>query len=335
MATVPTVAERGGDFCGLTQTVNGQVVQTPIYDPATGQQFSCGGVLNVICRPVSQSQQALALLKYYPAPNVTASGTQRLNYQTITTAGRMRRRRSLRYVRNFGQQRRAFGVGGGRRRQQTSAPKTLRQNINFNGSYSHSASDSRNIFLPLGGASVTDGYGVSAGYTVGYGRLTNNASINWNRSHATARNYFTNTAIESGGRRRGLRCRARAATGGAAGVLQRRCRRSRSTNFSSLNEATPRDAINQTISFSDFVSWSHKKHNMRFGVDVRRVHADGSAAGNGWNPLGTFVFSGYATQSPADRAAVDATGARRSRRPVRGLRIFCWGCRSRRRCRRG
>ena len=55
------------------------------------------------------------------------------------------------------------------------------------------------------------------------------------------------------------------------------------------------------------MSWSHKKHNMRFGVDVRRVHADVlGGGGTGNDPLGTFVFSDYATLSPADRAAVDA-----------------------------
>ena len=41
--------------------------------------------------------------------------------------------------------------------------------------------------------------------------------------------------------------------------------------------------MNQTISFSDFVGWNHKKHNMRFGVDVRRVHADSIG---GTNALG-------------------------------------------------
>ena len=194
-ATVPTVAERGGDFSGLTQTVNGAVVPTPIYDPTTGQQFSCGGLLNVIC-PGRQSAQAFALLNFYPAPNVTSS-TQRLNYQTITTAGQNSTQASLRFVRNFGQAGGfgPFGGGGGARRQQASGPKTLRQNINFNGSYSHAASDTPNVFPALGGASETDGYGITAGYTVGYGRLNNNASINWNRSHATARNYFTNTPV--------------------------------------------------------------------------------------------------------------------------------------------
>ena len=299
-ATVPTVAERRGDFSGLTQTVNGQVVQTPIYDPTTGQQFSCGGVLNIICGQLSQ--QALALLKFYPAPNVTSS-TQRLNYQTITTAGQNSTQASLRFVRNFGQTT-GFG-GGGRRQQAANGPKTLRQNINFNGSYSHSASDSPNVFLPLGGASVSDGYGISAGYTVGYGRLTNNASINWNRSHAMARNYFTNTASNPAGDA-GIDVPSQGALG-AHPEFYNGLPAITITNFSSLSDATPRDSISQTISFSDFVSWSHKKHNMRFGTDIRRVHADVlGGGGTGGNPLGTFVFSNYATLSPADRAAVDA-----------------------------
>ena len=47
--TVPTAAERGGDFSALAAT-------NPIYDPQTGNangtgrtQFACGGTLNVIC----------------------------------------------------------------------------------------------------------------------------------------------------------------------------------------------------------------------------------------------------------------------------------------------
>lgn len=306
-AAVPTLAERSGDFSGLTQTVNGQMAQTPIYDPATGQQISCNGMLNVICAG-RQSPQAVALLRFYPAPNVAfgSSSTQRLNYQTITTAGQNSTQASLRFVRNFGQATGLGGFGGGRGgRQAASGPKTLRQNINFNGSYSHSASDAPNVFLPLGGASQTDGYGISAGYTVGYGRLTNNASVNWNRSHATARNYFTNTSSNPAGDA-GIAVPSQGGAGahpafynGLPGVTI--------TNFSSLNDAAPRDSINQTISISDFVSWSHKKHNLRFGVDLRRVHADVlGGGGTGGNPLGTFVFSDYATLSPADRDAVNA-----------------------------
>lgn len=294
--TVPTLAERTGDFSALIQIVSGAPQMTPIYDPAhPGTQF-----MNNIIPASRLSPQALALLNFYPAPNIPDNGS-RYNYQTVTTQGSNSTQASLRFVRNFGQQTGrfgGFGGGGGRRQQQTNGSKALRQNINFNGSYAHTASDNRALFQAAGGAQESDGYGISAGYTIGYGRLTNNASINWNRSHATTRNYFTDTglnpAIASG-----VAVPSQGAIGARPNFYNGLPNLS-ITNFSSLTEQTPRDAINQTVSFSDFVSWSHKKHNMRFGVDARRVHAD-SLGGN--NVVGTFLFSGYATQSQDDQKA--------------------------------
>ncbi len=299
-AVVPTLAERAGDFSSLVQTVNGTPTVTPIYDPTTQQPF----VGNII--PADRiATQARALLNFYPAPNL-ATGTQRYNYQTITTAGNNAAQASLRFVRNLGQTPSgplgAFGGGG--RRQSANAPKMLRQNINFSGTYSHGANDLRNVFLPLGGANETDGYSVNAGYTVGYGRFTNNASANWNRSHATTRNYFTNTSNDPA-----------AAAGivipsqGTVGAFYNGLPNISITNFTSATVTTPQDTLNQTISFSDFVSWSHAKHNMRFGTDIRRVHADSIG---GSNPLGTFVFSSYSTLSPSDRAAVIAGTAQQT-----------------------
>jgi hypothetical protein len=289
--TVPTPAQRAGDFSGLTQTVNGVTMPVTLYDPTTGQQLTCDNVKNVIC-PNRISPQAAALLQYYPAPNITPTGRQGYNYQTITTAGNDAGTAALRYVRNFGQ---SGGFGGGRR-QAANAPKTLRQNINFNGSYSHTAADNRNIFLPLGGKTETNGYGVTAGYTIGYGRLTNNASINWNRSHSTLTNYFTNVSDPLAGT--GINV-PKPVIGSDPGIYYGLPSESIS-NFTGLTQALPSDAINQTISFSDFVSYSHKKHNMRFGLDIRRVHADSIG---GTNVVGAFTFTGYATQNPATVSA--------------------------------
>jgi trimeric autotransporter adhesin len=277
--TVPTLAERSGDFSGLTQTMDGVTTPVTLYNPATGQPF-----LN---NQVPVSSQALALLNYYPAPNITATGRQGYNYQTVTTAGNNAGTAALRYVRNFGQNN---GFGSSRRQQ--SGPATLRQNINFNGSYSHTAADNRNIFLPLGGTTETTGYGVTAGYTIGYGRLTNNASINWNRSHATLRNYFTDVSDPLVGTGISI---PKPVIGANPGIYYGLPSVSIS-NFTGLTQALPSDTINQTISFSDFVSYNHKKHNMRFGLDIRRVHAD---TVGGTNVVGSFTFSGYATQNPA------------------------------------
>jgi trimeric autotransporter adhesin len=284
--TVPTEKQRGGDFSGLSQTVNGVTMPVTLYDPSTGKPFENNKV------PVSA--QAAALLQYYPAPNIAATGRQGYNYQTITTAGNNAGTAALRYVRNFGQS--GGGFLGGGRRQAANAPKTLRQNINFNGSYSHTAADNRNIFLPLGGKTETNGYGVTAGYTIGYGRLTNNASINWNRSHSTLTNYFTNVSDPLVGT--GINV-PKPVIGSDPGIYYGLPSVSIS-NFTGLTQALPSDAINQTISFSDFVSYSRKKHNMRFGFDIRRVHADSIG---GTNVVGAFTFTGYATQNPATVSA--------------------------------
>jgi hypothetical protein len=289
--TVPTAAERGGDFSQLGK---------PLYD-AAGQQFQCNGTLNVICAN-RISPQASSLLKFYPTPNIATTGEQGYNYQTITTAGQNSLSAAGRYVRNFGQNAGFGGFGGfggrgsGGRQQQGNGPKTLRQNMNLGASYSHSASDNRNIFLPLGGSTASDGYNVSAGYTIGYGRLTNNATVTWNRSHATTVNYFTNGTVNPAADAGVLVGNATIASNpfyyGVPSLTF--------TGLTGLNETQPSDAISQTISFSDFVSWSYKKHNLRFGGDIRRVHADSlTAPGNlqsGASPLGAFTFTGYATQ---------------------------------------
>jgi trimeric autotransporter adhesin len=287
--TVPTLAERSGDFSGLAQT---------LYDPATGLPIPGNNLKNA---QTPMSPQALGLLNYYPAPNVPNAGPLN-NYQTVTNAGQNATTAALRYVRNFGQST-GFGRGGGR--QAANAPKTLRQNINFNGSYSHTASDLRNIFLPLGGSTSSEGYGVTAGYTVGYGRLTNNASINWNRSHVTTQNYFTNgpnnPAVEAGVLVGDPTIQTNPFYYGVPSLSF-----GGATAFTGLSNGQPNNTINQTISFSDFVSYSHKKHNMRYGLDIRRVHAD-SIGGTPSNllgatpstPLGAFSFTGYATQNPA------------------------------------
>ena len=282
-ATVPTLAERNGNFSGLTQTVGSVTTPLTLYNPATGQPFFDNQV------PVSA--QAAALLKYYPAPNIAATGRQGYNYQTITTAGSNTTSAALRFVRNFGQNS-TFGS----RRQQSNGPATLRQNINFNGSYSHSASDNRNVFLPLGGTTATDGYGITAGYTIGYGKLTNNASINWNRSHSMLRNYFTDAGDPLTDTGISI---PKPVIGANPGIYYGLPSVSIS-NYTGLTQALPSDVINQTISLSDFVSYRYKKHNMRYGVDVRRVHADSVG---GTNVVGAFTFTGYATQNPATSAA--------------------------------
>jgi hypothetical protein len=75
-ATVPTAAERGGDFTNYTGKIDaaGDIGQIPIFDPTTGEQFQCGGILNVIC-PDRISPLSATLLPFLPDPDRTGSGT--------------------------------------------------------------------------------------------------------------------------------------------------------------------------------------------------------------------------------------------------------------------
>ncbi len=309
---VPTDLERTGDFSqSLQRTNTGAVAPVTLYDPTTGMtsgpNLKAANVLN----PAALSPQALALLNYYPHCNINCTSTDPsvYNYQTVANSGTNSTQINARYQRQLGAKSAAtgpfgFGGGGGGRggggggqRGQNAKP-TLRQSINAQYGYSHSANDNRNIFLPLGGRTATDGNSLNVGYTLSYGRLSNNASVNWNRSNSKVSNYFTDTAVNP-------------ATSAGLSVPNQTSSFADPrfynglpsigiSNFASLATNSPSETINQTISFSDFVAWRHKRHNYRFGGDIRRVHDD-SIGGN--NPLGSLSFTGYATANPADQVA--------------------------------
>ncbi len=295
---VPTALERSGDFSQSRQLVNGVPVPVMVYDPATGH------LLNRV--PVStQAAAILAAPGFYPLPNIATDPNDptAYNYQTISNAGSNNVAINTRYTRSLGPAGStpfgSRGGGGGQRgqRQNQNAPPVLRQSINASYNYAHAASDQRNIFLPLGGATESDGNALNLGYTVSYGRLSNNASINWNRSFAQTRNYFTDTANNPSANF-GIGIPTQNATF-ADPRFYNGLPTISITNFAGLSNTTPNETINQTISFSDFVAYRHRKHNYRFGVDIRRVHADSIG---GSDPLGQFSFTGFATESPNDQA---------------------------------
>ena len=314
---VPTDLERTGDFSQSQQLINGTPTNVNIYDPNSGAQFTgpnaAGNSVPNVIPSARINQQAQNILNaYYPHCNtncLAAQGDPTLyNYQTVANSASNNIVVNARYNYNFGQAttRNPFGGGGGGGRgggggggRNNNAPPTLRQSINAGLNYSHNAQDIRNIFLPLGGGSQTDGYAVNAGYTVGYGRLSNNASLSWNRNHTLQHNYFTNTALNPSNV-----VQLNNIPNGASTLPNPAFYNGLPTftinNFASITNTVPIETIGQTISFSDFVSYRHKKHNYRFGFDLRRVHQDSEG---GSNPLGAYTFTGYNTESRADQAS--------------------------------
>ncbi len=297
-ATVPTDAERAGDFSAAGLPV--------IYNPVTGKQFTYNGTANVIpgtgAAGQSISPQAAALLKYFPEPNLPAGSTiNGYNYHLLTTGQSNSTNGGVRYNRSLGanatQARGRGGLGGGRRG--GSANQGLRQSINVNYNEGHNASDLVNLIPQLGGKSASNSYSLQTGYTVGYHRFTSISNLNWNRSNSHTTNFFTNTSINPG-----------ATTGvnvpndvplnfGVPDI-------SLSNGIQGLTESQPSFSISQTISFTEVLSWIHGKHNMRYGGDYRRVHRDFLA---GSNATGNFAFTGLFTQETVSGQPVLNTGS--------------------------
>ena len=328
-ATVPTQLERNGDFSLSGPVINGIQQNPTLYDPTTGAltipgqstggtcqaAVNSGGNPGTLCAghvvPVV-TPQAAALLAYYPLPNVPNTSTR--NFQNVTTQGTNTTNASARYVRNLGAGGGFPGFGGGRSNR--NQPATLHQNINGSFSYTHNAADIRNFIPILGGKTASDGYGLSAGYSIGYGRLNNNATLTWNRSHTLQTNYFTYAPADPASTA-GITIPSQAAALAQPGFYNGIPNIS-VTSYTGLSEVQPRDAINQTISFSDVVSYQRHKHNIRLGLDIRRVHAD-QVGGN--NVVGTFAFSGLSTESPADQALTLNNSLSTTTQPTTGLSL--------------
>ncbi len=200
-ATVPTDAERAGDFSASGLPA--------IYNPVTGQQFNSNGTLNAIPATglpyQSIAPQATALLQYFPEPNLAAGSTvDGYNYHLLTTAQSNSTQAGIRYMRSIGANAtqpgggggRGGGGGGGGRRNQNQG---LRQSVNFNYNWSESASDLVNIIPQLGGKSASQSNSVQAGYTLGYHKITSIFNSSWNRSNSHTTNFFTNTSVDPAG----------------------------------------------------------------------------------------------------------------------------------------
>jgi hypothetical protein len=306
---VPTLAQRAGNFNGLTQNVNGVPTAVTLYNPATGKPYGdCSSPSNPSCNVITTplSAQALALLQYIPTPNTTTEGTnangQSYNYQRITTAGVNTAQLSTRFTRGFGASAGQGGRGGrgggggGQRGQRQQQTKVLRQNMNAGFTYQHSASDLRGLIPMLDGKTDSTGFNATGGYSIGYGRLSNNFTAGMNFSHSTTTNLFTYGALDPTS---AAGISVPKPTGVAQGLYNGVPTLS-FTNYASISDTNPADQQGETISIGDVVSWRTGKHNFRFGFDGRRVHTNLISGSNG---LGSFTFTGYATQNPAATAS--------------------------------
>jgi hypothetical protein len=264
---VPTLLERTGDFSQTT--VDGSAVT--LYDPLTGQ--SLGNRIGSI------DSTAQKLLAYIPQPNQSGD----LNYRYATTADTESDSAALRLVHNFG----AATTGSAARR-----TGGKRNSLNLSTNYSRSTSDQVKDFPTTGGLSKSEGWTVTAGWSVGSRKLSNNVNFNWNEMRSQAGN--RNTGVTDVASLLGIGGVSTAASDWGVPAMQ-------FTEYAGLSDVAASYSRGQTFSLSEQVMMMHAKHNLRFGADWRHLLTDKRGSSNA---EGSFTFTGAAT------AAFDASGNR-------------------------
>jgi len=172
-STVPTVAERNGNFSGLTDKNRNPIT---IFNPATGQPFA-----NNVIDPSSFSPSATALLPYIPLPNLPGAAQ---NFHYITSDESDSDGLSMRLIHNFisgggpgfGPLGGGMGGGGGR----GAGRGGPRNNLNIGFNWSRNTTALVNPFPSLAGGTNTQGWNGNARWTYGKGRITNKAGFTYN-----------------------------------------------------------------------------------------------------------------------------------------------------------
>jgi hypothetical protein len=288
--TVPTLAERAGDF---SQTmVNGKAVQ--IFDPVTHQPFANSQISG------SQIDKAAqGLLNFFPEPNEPGS-TQ--NFHRSTTSTQVSDALNIRLNHNFGQtqpsqrgQRGERGQGGqggggrgaGGRGAGGAGRRPFRQqnmlNIGFN--YQRNNADALTPFPAITGHTSGYGLNVPIAYIRSVGRMVTNTRVQFNRSRSETSSPFSgirNVEAELG------------ITGVSQNPLDYGVPTISLTHYTGLRDVTPALRRDQTWTFSEGVNYTRGKMTWRFGGDFRRIQLNPRTS---QNARGQFTFTGLATSS--------------------------------------
>jgi hypothetical protein len=290
-STVPTLAERGGNFSDATYSspgLNGQEVQLPVelFYPTNGQYAKGGQPIpgnNFQNDPaLAISPAASALLKYLPLPNLPGSAQ---NFEYFTSTASDLDDLNIRINRSIG----TPSTSNSRRR----APhNSLAIGFHFHQTFVNIT----NPYPTVGGSTSLRGIDVPVSYTRTFGRLVNTVRVDFNRSRTRTMNLYAYSQDIAG-------------DAGITGVSQNPfdwgIPNLSFTHFAGISDTNPSLQRNQTLTFSDNGIWSHAKHTWRWGGDFRRIQLNTEGASDS---RGTFTFTGLNTAETVNGQTVAGTG---------------------------
>jgi hypothetical protein len=266
--TVPTLAERAGDFSqAVIPTGSAAGTHPNIYNPfscsptpfcANPAQFSYNGIPNVI-PPTSINPASQSLLNYIPLPNLPAAIQNFHLQESLPTA-------SDRFMGHIGHQ--------------ISAKDSLNGMYFFNSSRSHSVTN----FPDLTSATSVRSQNMNLAEIHTLGPTTiNTLTVNFNRQRTSLLNAFAYRQDIAGDL--GI-------TGISTSPIDWGLPMTQFTNFTGLDDVIPSLTRNQTLRAMDIFLRNVGKHNIRLGGEIRRVEQNLLTDPNA---RGTFQFSGYTT----------------------------------------
>jgi trimeric autotransporter adhesin len=290
-STVPTEAERAGDFSQTTinSRSNGQLTQLPVqlFNPFTGQPIGN----NLQTSGLTLSPVALGLLAYIPLPNLPTIPGVAQNFHYVTSVNSDSDDLNIRLNHTIGASPFSPGQRGGR-----GGFRMPRNNISIGIHYHGSNSNLTNPFPTVSGTTNVRSLDVPVSYIRSIGKLTNIARVDFNRTRVRTQNLYAFSQNITGSL-------------GINGVSQNPfdfgLPSLSFSDFGSLQDVNPALQRNQTITFSDNMIWNHGKHTWRWGGDFRRIQLNTETDSNA---RGSFVFSGLNTAQMVNGQPVPGTG---------------------------
>jgi hypothetical protein len=298
-STVPTLAQRAGDFSSSPSTV---------IDPATGQAFAGNRVPSARIDPASQT-----LLAYIPQPNLPGD-TQNFHYVTANSS--KSNDVNLRVTHIFGAQpqrgaggrgRGGFapggapggrGPGGGGQAfgRAGRGPLPTRSVLNASLGFRQSSNASSSTFPTIGGSSETKGWNVPVSWLLTKGRFINTLNVSYNRNSSANTNlYAYNTDIVG----------AAGIEGVSSDPFDWGIPSLSFTTIADLRDRSPSRRVDQRFAISNSTVHPWRLHSIRWGGEFRYIHLDSLSNSN---PRGSFVFTGLYTSALANGRPVAGTG---------------------------
>ena len=287
-STVPTLAQRNGDFSGAG---------VQLFNPITHAPLTNNQITNI-------NPTAAGLLNFFPQPNIPNVPANSRNFHFVSSNGSHSDILFFRFNHSFGNSPGGmmgmFGLtpeGQGRRgggRQNANKNATPADKKKAGAKWSHSINGGLNLnsirndilnpFPGLGGQLQVHNYNVNFGYNLSKGVFINSLRFNYNRSNTQSHNGFTD--------RNNI-----AAALGINGVSQSPADFglpgiNLAPEFSGLNDLSPTARTDQNYTVGDTMTWSKGKHGWTWGGDFRHQLLD---MRNAPNARGSFVFNGQAT----------------------------------------